>query len=648
NTADRLAHRNKLVTCTAEVDYRELYNGRRREQQQNINYYLRRWRLRYSTFPEDRHPHHHPDQCSPEDSYSVSRTIDGHPYYLSLTDTAGQEEYRGLWAASNLRSDAFLLVYDITQSTSLDALDYFLQMIDMESNHRQDTGAVQPVKIVAGNKCDLKDARTISARQGLEWARGNGCGFMETSAREMVNIEETFARMHIINPREWAERGSPITDHVPPLNIVIVRRVVAARQLHASSKHHATQKSPSKPLGLFNHSHSALRIRPSPGSPHLYDKEGDTSDFADRPGARKTNRGGPQLVIVSDKIQEQHEFIRALIMADPPQPRSSSFSSSSNLEPHSIPHRTPSGNLRLSHSPSPSHSHRPSFTEQLRGMPPSPRQQRHMSLSQAQIQELLNNPPTAGQADPKFAGRDWQHIAVGELVDAEDVRFVELDTAVEDATNLLTESGAPVLLIRAAPSEKSAVATFDYRDLTQYLLFATGQLFPETDEHLHLFQDLAKKAQAGAKIPLREAKLLGNKEPFVTLPHNADLTAAVELFGGGNHRIVIVKAGGKEVVGILSQLRLVKFLWENGTSFPVIDQLYGREIRELGIGSQHLISINGDRPLKEALTLMNTEGVTSLAVVDNQYNVVGNISNADVKASIFLCVLYLPPSANKL
>ncbi len=28
---------------------------------------------------------------------------------------------------------------------------------------------------------------------------------------------------------------------------------------------------------------------------------------------------------------------------------------------------------------------------------------------------------------------------------------------------------------------------------------------------------------------------------------------------------------------------------------------------------------------------MNNEGVTSLAVVDNQYNVVGNISNADVK-----------------
>lgn len=42
---------------------------------------------------------------------------------------------------------------------------------------------------------------------------------------------------------------------------------------------------------------------------------------------------------------------------------------------------------------------------------------------------------------------------------------------------------------------------------------------------------------------------------------------------------------------------------------------------------------SGDKPLKEALIIMNNEGVTSLAVVDNNYNVVGNISNADVKVS---------------
>lgn len=111
-----------------------------------------------------------------------------------LTDTAGQEEYRGLWAASNLQSDAFLLVYDITAANSLDALDYFMEMIDMETEHRLDNGKIPPIKCVVGNKCDLQSQRVIEAKKGLEWARTRKCGFMETSAREMVNIEETFAR----------------------------------------------------------------------------------------------------------------------------------------------------------------------------------------------------------------------------------------------------------------------------------------------------------------------------------------------------------------------------------------------------------------------------------------------------------------------
>src|SRR5271154_6265235 len=143
-----------------------------------------------------------------EDSYSVTRVIDGLPYFLSLTDTAGQEEYRSLWAASNLKSDAFLLVYDITNAWTLDALGHFMDMIDIEEESRAEENSLAalsrgsppdggwkapPVKIVAGNKCDLKEARVVSSRTGLEWARNRGCGFMETSAREMVNIEETFA-----------------------------------------------------------------------------------------------------------------------------------------------------------------------------------------------------------------------------------------------------------------------------------------------------------------------------------------------------------------------------------------------------------------------------------------------------------------------
>lgn len=113
-----------------------------------------------------------------------------------------------------MKSDAFLLVYDITNPSSLETLNYFMNMINMEAEQRVEdnqrlrkelganaaatpVGLPPPVKIVAGNKCDLKDGRAVTSRQGLEYARKNGCGFMETSAREMVNIEETFARKSV-------------------------------------------------------------------------------------------------------------------------------------------------------------------------------------------------------------------------------------------------------------------------------------------------------------------------------------------------------------------------------------------------------------------------------------------------------------------
>ncbi|KAN0102067.1 ras domain containing protein [Hyaloscypha variabilis] len=143
-----------------------------------------------------------------EDSYSLTRRIDGQTYHLSLTDTAGQEEYRGMWASSNLRSDAFLLVYDITNAASLEVLQEFNDLIEIEAETRGDAGGpVKPIKIVAGNKCDLQESRQVPAQVGLEWARKRGCGFMETSARNTVNIEETFA--------------------------LIVRRVVEARRIAA-------------------------------------------------------------------------------------------------------------------------------------------------------------------------------------------------------------------------------------------------------------------------------------------------------------------------------------------------------------------------------------------------------------------------------
>ena len=155
---------------------------------------------------------------------------------------------------------------------------------------------------------------------------------------------------------------------------------------------------------------------------------------------------------------------------------------------------------------------------------------------------------------------------------------------------LLIESGTNVLLIRDNPASLAAIGTFGYNDLNAYLLTVIGVARADED-HIQDFREIAKKAKEGVAIPVRDVINLAEKEPLTLLPHTANLLKAVETFGTGIHRIIVVREGTQEVMGILTQTKLVRFLWENGRSFPVIDQLYPQHLRDLKIGSTQVISI---------------------------------------------------------
>ncbi|KAI0475009.1 hypothetical protein GGR56DRAFT_644172 [Xylariaceae sp. FL0804] len=290
------------------------------------------------------------------------------------------------------------------------------------------------------------------------------------------------------------------------------------------------------------------------------------------------------------------------------------------------PQRTPSSSsLHKS-----GHGHRSSLAENLRGMPPSPRSQRHPSFTQAAIQDLLNHPPAPRHQNPRFAGRDWRDVAVGELISKDDLKWVEMDTSVEDATMALVKNtSSGVVLIREDATSAKPVSTFDYNDLNAYILVVVGLAHPG-EELVELYDELAKRAQARHSIPLRDIQPVCRKESLVTLQGDEDLARAIEIFGSGVHHILVANHNS-EVVGFLSQLKLLEFFWNEGVNFRVIDELYPRLMRDLGVGSQQIIAVNADSPLTEALRLMSQEGLTSVAVVDNGLNVVGNISTADVK-----------------
>lgn len=123
-------------------------------------------------------------------------------------------------------------------------------------------------------------------------------------------------------------------------------------------------------------------------------------------------------------------------------PSSSSSSTNSGPSRPSISDsRSPPGrssSLRIAHIPLSNAPHRQSFSESLRGLPPSPRAQRQPSLTQLAVQELIDNPPARNQPDPVFLGRDWRTVPVVELVSPEKLKFVDVDAGVEAATNVST------------------------------------------------------------------------------------------------------------------------------------------------------------------------------------------------------------------
>lgn len=151
----------------------------------------------------------------PEDSYSTFRNVgkcstgvtkskfitypDGKNYRIDIFDTAGQEEYRDMLSSlfnEECSIDGFLMVYDITSRNSLDNLEYFEELITQNAEkYMQSSASPPPVKLVIGNKCDLGEGRIVSTADGRAWAQAHGCGFIETSARAMINVEETFENL---------------------------------------------------------------------------------------------------------------------------------------------------------------------------------------------------------------------------------------------------------------------------------------------------------------------------------------------------------------------------------------------------------------------------------------------------------------------
>ncbi|KAG7484387.1 hypothetical protein MATL_G00048720 [Megalops atlanticus] len=105
---------------------------------------------------------------------------------LQLWDTAGQERFRSITRSYYRNSVGGLLVFDLTNRRSFEHLKDWLEEAKMH---------VQPFQIVfllVGHKCDLVQLRQVTREEAEKVALAFGMKYIETSAKDSVNVEESF------------------------------------------------------------------------------------------------------------------------------------------------------------------------------------------------------------------------------------------------------------------------------------------------------------------------------------------------------------------------------------------------------------------------------------------------------------------------
>ncbi|KAL8160755.1 hypothetical protein V2J09_002292 [Rumex salicifolius] len=142
------------------------------------------------------------------------RTVeqDGKTVKLQIWDTAGQERFRTITSSyyrgahgiittllrgrakvlsvelKTLRYFHVQIVYDVTEMESFNNVKQWLNEIDRYAND-------SVCKLLVGNKCDLVENKVVSTETAKAFADELGIPFLETSAKDAINVEQAFLTM---------------------------------------------------------------------------------------------------------------------------------------------------------------------------------------------------------------------------------------------------------------------------------------------------------------------------------------------------------------------------------------------------------------------------------------------------------------------
>ena len=107
---------------------------------------------------------------------------------LQIWDTAGQERFKTITASYYKGAHGIILVYDITDRQSFKDIENWLAEVDKY-------GTENVVKMLVGNKSDLEANRQVKTEEGKSLADSLNIKFLETSAKDAINVEKAFTTL---------------------------------------------------------------------------------------------------------------------------------------------------------------------------------------------------------------------------------------------------------------------------------------------------------------------------------------------------------------------------------------------------------------------------------------------------------------------
>eukprot|EP01113_Clastostelium_recurvatum_P028775 TRINITY_DN3475_c0_g1_i1.p2 TRINITY_DN3475_c0_g1~~TRINITY_DN3475_c0_g1_i1.p2 ORF type:complete len:232 (-),score=42.90 TRINITY_DN3475_c0_g1_i1:881-1510(-) len=159
-----------------------------------------------------------------EDGYKATIGVDfGHRIIsigdkrvkLQLWDTAGQERFRSLTQSYYRGAQAMLFVFDVNNVQSFEHVKKWM------ADAADSVGNPNSIKVLIGNKIDLP-TRQVDDKVAREYAETEHVRYMQVSAKDNLNIEETFkiiadtlpSRMDLSSQKIPSFRPQEITEDV--------------------------------------------------------------------------------------------------------------------------------------------------------------------------------------------------------------------------------------------------------------------------------------------------------------------------------------------------------------------------------------------------------------------------------------------------